>query len=360
MSLLAVMAIAMGAYAFSPSTVLGQSPVRAPVEGVTVAPGDAAGELRITWDAPSPAPNEYRVNWAPENEPFPGRRNPDGNAFPADPELTVTGLEAGGAYQVRVRARFGPGDVSPWSEIVYGTAADAAAIQAVSEAEPLVAAQQVGHTSPSTTDECGDLLYSGDAVYCTGGRFSVQTYYPDGTYSINWSNWASEHDNIAHFTVEHKEFQYRDSFKRADTDEPFNVDPALGDGFVVPGSCEAAVEEVDSEGNYLSYYWRCEGLYTVDVDTEGNPSSVVTDAENRLQAWWDGSLASPSRKHDVPVTAMRIPARTPTGLDDELTQAELDDTVELKASERQMLLFRIITHFDDETSHAFHTLIHGL
>ncbi|MDE2900850.1 MAG: hypothetical protein OXN15_07510, partial [Chloroflexota bacterium] len=71
------------------------------------------------------------------------------------------------------------------------------------------------------------------------------------------------------------------------------------------------------------------------------------------------SLASLSRKHDVPVTAMRIPTRAPTSLSDELTQSELDDTVELTATETQMLLYGITVHFDDDTRDFHYSLITG-
>ncbi|MDE2803469.1 MAG: fibronectin type III domain-containing protein, partial [Chloroflexota bacterium] len=305
--LLAATAMTVAVFVSWPSVALGQSPDRAPVQGVTVSAGDAAGELRITWDASSPTPNDYRVIWALRNGSFPSWRDPDGNAYPTESELTLTGLEAGAEYKIRVRARFGRGDSSPWSEVVYGTTADVPPpqITAIPE-QTLVAAQQLGHTSPTTMAECSALMRSGEAVYCTSNRFSVDTYYPDNSFSINWSVWASDHDNITHYTVRHREFQYRNRFKRADTQAAFNVDPAEGDGWVVPGSCEAAVLSTDSMGQATEYFWRCQSLTNVNVDTDGNPTTVETDAENWTQASWDGSLASPSRKHDVPVTAMRI------------------------------------------------------
>ena len=264
---------------------------------------------------------------------------------------------------MRVRARFGPGDSSPWSDIVYGTAANAPPpqIKAVDEQEaPLVGARQLGHTMPATMDECGALIRSGDVVRCAGDSFSVQAVFADGSFSINWSVWASQHDNIAHYTVQHREFQYRNRFKRADTNEPFNVDPAEGDGWVVPGSCKAAVLTTDSMGRATEYHWRCQGLTSVNVDTEGHPTSVETDGVlPASQPHWEGSLASPSRKHNVPVTGMRIPTRAPTSLSDELTQSELDDTIELTATETQMLLYGITVHFDDDTTDFHYDLITG-
>ena len=76
--------------------------------GLTVSPGDEAGELVITWDANAQSTktlSDYRVAWAPDGERFKPESETDWNAFPASNELTVTGLSAGAAYQVRFRAR---------------------------------------------------------------------------------------------------------------------------------------------------------------------------------------------------------------------------------------------------------------
>ena len=352
--LLAATVLAVALTALLPSIALGSSHDR--VNGVTVAAGSDAGELHITWDAPSSAPNDYRVNWALNGESFPSWRNPEGNAFPTEPGHTVTGLEAGGEYKVRVRARYGSDGAGPWSAVAYGTAAAAALV-------PQIAQQQVVATLPATMDECGEQIKAGNVQSCAADSFSVKATRADGRFSINWSVWASQHDNISHYIVQHLEFQYRNRFKLASTNEPFNVEPAEGNpygGYTEPNSCEAAVRETDSNGRAISFWWRCASLTNVYVDTEGNPTSVVTDASvPRSQPYWEDSLASPSRKHDVPVTVMRIPARAPTSLDDELTQAELDDTFDLTATETQMLLYGITVHFDDETTEFHYALVTG-
>ena len=353
--LLAATALVVALSALLPSIALGSGHDR--VDGVTVAAGGDAGELRITWDAPSTAPNDYRVVWALGGDSFPSWRDPDGNAYPTEPEHTVTGLEAGGEYKVRVRARYGSDGSGPWSDIAYGTVAAAA------ERAPQIAARQVAVTLPATMDECGEQMTAGNVESCAADSFSVKATRADGSFSINWSVWASQHDNISHYIVQHLEFQYRHRFKLASTDEPFDVDPDDGDpyaGYAAPNSCEAAVRDTDSNGRAVSFWWRCTSLTNVYVDTEGNPTSVVTDAHvPQSQPYWEDSLASPSRKHDVPVTVMRIPARAPTSLDDELTQAEMDDTFDLTATETQMLLYGITVHFDDETTEFHYALITG-
>ncbi len=81
------------------------------------------GTIQVSWEAPGEAPRDYRVAWAEVGESFLGRSNLDGNAFPTSPNHTITGLEEGEEYKVKVRARYsdnGPGD---WSDEVTITVA---------------------------------------------------------------------------------------------------------------------------------------------------------------------------------------------------------------------------------------------
>ena len=83
------------------------------------------GELAITWDAPSRAPSDYRVTWKKSDGKWPSYKNDNtvdgGNAFPTVTSHTVTDLEEGAAYKVRVRARYYDGndnltESGPWSD----------------------------------------------------------------------------------------------------------------------------------------------------------------------------------------------------------------------------------------------------
>ena len=92
------------------------------VRGLTLV-SEAAGELTVSWDRPSPEPNDYRIVWAPAageflsydaaNEVERGNAYPDGEVT----SLTVSGLDPEGEYQVQMRTRFeGDGQSGgPWS-----------------------------------------------------------------------------------------------------------------------------------------------------------------------------------------------------------------------------------------------------
>ena len=123
---LAVMALAipLAAYAQSNTPDWKQAPT-----GLTVAAGDATGELDLTWD-PHPQTTktlqDYRVTWAPNGEDF-RRPNSDTDwfAYPTTNQVTVTDLDAGETYKVRVRARYDDNKKSSWSNVVTGDAAEA-------------------------------------------------------------------------------------------------------------------------------------------------------------------------------------------------------------------------------------------
>ena len=104
--------------------------------GLVVAAGDAAGELDLTWD-PHPQTTktllDYRVTWTPDGEDFHPNSETDWYAYPTTNQVTVTGLEAGQTYKVRVRARYDDNKKSRWSQVQNGEAAPEAAEPADSE-----------------------------------------------------------------------------------------------------------------------------------------------------------------------------------------------------------------------------------
>ena len=123
--------------------------------GLNVAAGDNAGELDLTWDAhpqTSKTLQDYRVTWAPDGEAFRPNSETDWYAYPTTNEVTVTGLDAGETYKVRVRARYDDNKKSHWSDVVTGQAA-------VTPNSPAT-----GQPTISGTAEVGETLTAGTSA----------------------------------------------------------------------------------------------------------------------------------------------------------------------------------------------------
>ena len=83
------------------------------VESVQELTQARCGVIAIQTDTPG----DFRVNWSPVGEVFPTWVDPSGNAFPKSTSYTISGLEPGGRYRVRVRARYS-GYSGDWSNVV--------------------------------------------------------------------------------------------------------------------------------------------------------------------------------------------------------------------------------------------------
>ena len=73
------------------------------------------GVMVASWEAPTETPADYRMAWAKVGEPYLTWTDLSGNAFPTSPSQTVTGLEEGEQYKVKVRARYSSGGPGDWS-----------------------------------------------------------------------------------------------------------------------------------------------------------------------------------------------------------------------------------------------------
>ena len=126
--------------------------------GLTVLAGDEAGELDITWNAHSQATktlSDYRVTWTPDGADFKAPGETNWNAFPTTNRLTVTGLDAGETYQVKVRARYDDSKKSRWSVVVTGQSG--AAPNSAATGQPVITGTaQVRETLTAGTSSISD------------------------------------------------------------------------------------------------------------------------------------------------------------------------------------------------------------
>ena len=110
--LLAAVATFLGVFAIAQA----QSS-RGALTGLTLT-SDAPGTLTATWDAASPVPTDYRVDWAKSDEDYQSWKVDNGHVYPAADitTATITGLEHETDYKIRARARYyrGEHEETPW------------------------------------------------------------------------------------------------------------------------------------------------------------------------------------------------------------------------------------------------------
>ena len=153
--------------------------------GLNVAAGDAAGELDITWDAhpqTSKTLSDYRVTWTPDGESFKTNDQTEWYAYPTTNQVSVTGLDAGETYQVRVRARYDDNRKSSWSHVATGQAG-------VTPNSPATAQPTI-----SGTTEVGETLTAGTSSIDDGNGLS------DATFTYQWIRNNGSDTDIADAT----------------------------------------------------------------------------------------------------------------------------------------------------------------
>ena len=144
--------------------------------GVVTLNSTVPGIIDISWDAPDQTPSNYRVSWAKAGEPYLASTNPAGNAFPTVPFHTITGLEEGGEYRIKVRASYS-GTSGDWSDEVTATVAESPVVpNTPATGMPIITGTvQVGHTLTA------DISGIADADGITGVSFNYLWISDNGT-----------------------------------------------------------------------------------------------------------------------------------------------------------------------------------
>ena len=115
-------------------------------------------------------PRDFRVNWSPVDQVFPTWIDPSGNAFPKSTSYTISGLNPGEGYKVRVRARYN-GYSGDWSNVVEDVVAS---VEASSSAADMV----VSPSSPTDLPPFG-AVGAVNLVSSQPGELTVSWEAPD-------------------------------------------------------------------------------------------------------------------------------------------------------------------------------------
>ena len=149
------------------------------VSGLTLT-SDSPGTLAMSWDVPDQTPTDYRVNWGKSAEDFPSYAENDGNAYPTTNSHTVTGLDEGIEYKVRVRARYRGDELNegqtqwstPWSEAANITIASQAP-----EATPVPTPEPVDSAPAAPTGLTAAAAHDSVTITWTAPAGSTVTGY---------------------------------------------------------------------------------------------------------------------------------------------------------------------------------------
>ena len=158
--------------------------------------GDHPGEMDITWDAhPQTTKTLSKITGSPghpDGEPFKTNDQTDWYAYPTTNEVSVTGLDAGAAYKVRVRARYDDNRKSRWSDAVTGqAAASAAPTNSAATGQPTITGTvEVGQTLTADTSAISDgngltsVAFSHQWVRSANGSDNDITDATASTYAV--------------------------------------------------------------------------------------------------------------------------------------------------------------------------------
>ena len=161
-----------------------------------------AGTLTVSWDAASPTPTDYRVDWAKSGEDYKSWKVDEGHKYP-DPSATtatIADLDHDTEYKIRMRARYYRGEYEgkswggPWATAtitVAGEPAETPTPEPVKE-EPVQQPPRDAPDPPAGTietltaaDDTGQLLLTWEAPAAPNA---------DPTdYHVNWAKSTEEY-----------------------------------------------------------------------------------------------------------------------------------------------------------------------
>ncbi len=164
------------------------------------------GDLRVSWESPTDTPHDYRISWTRVGEDFLTWSDSRGNAFPTAPSYTITGLDQGVRYKVKVRARYN-GSSGPWTEPVEVVVAFAPAPTATHTPVPTATETPMPTDTPTATNSATLTPTATQENSRAVVAIAVGSFQP-GTLTVSWNApTETPHD-------------YRISWARADQNFP--------------------------------------------------------------------------------------------------------------------------------------------
>ena len=197
-----------------------------------------AGTLTVSWDAASPVPTDYRIDWAKSGEDYKSWKVDDGHVYTAETATTstITDLAHDTEYKIRMRARYYKGEHEgkswggPWTEAtitVAGEPAETPTPEPVKE-EPVQQPPRDAPDPPAGTietlraaDETGQLLLTWTAPNSDPTDYHINWTKSTEEYPANTASAGNAHPTGTTHTLAGLEF---------DTDYKIRVRARYSDG----------------------------------------------------------------------------------------------------------------------------------
>ena len=240
---------------------------------------DTPGVIEASWVTPSETPAGYRISWAQVGDPYLTWTDSTGNAFPADPSRTITGLEEGTEYKAKVRATYG-GTSGDWSgEITIAVArsannpptADAGTAQTVQEGDTVT-------LSGTASDQDGDQL-----TYSWSHDSSLEIILTDADSLAPSFTAPQVHGNTTiTFTLMADDGRENgtDTVQVTVLDEPANSPPSVdaGEPVAVREGAQVTLNATasDQDGDQLTYSWSHDSALDISLVNTDSLSPTFT------------------------------------------------------------------------------------
>ena len=175
------------------------------IAGLTLT-STTAGTLTVSWDAASPTPTDYRVDWAKSTEDYQSWKVDDGHVYTAETvtTTTITDLAHDTEYKIRMRARYYRGEHEgkswggPWATATTTVAGEPAETPTPEPVQQPAKEDPVQQQSKDDPDPPAGTIETLTAADDTGQLLLTWTTPPapnsDPTdYHVNWAKSTEEY-----------------------------------------------------------------------------------------------------------------------------------------------------------------------
>ena len=162
------------------------------ITGLTLT-SDAPGTLAVSWEATSPTPTDYRIDWAESDEDYESWKVDEGHKYPTPTAtaVTIADLEHDTEYKIRMRARYYRGEHEgkswggPWATATITVAGEPAETPTPEPVEEEPVKKEPGQRPPRSDPPRDDPAHEDTTPAAPS---LINTAVTEGQVLLSWSN----------------------------------------------------------------------------------------------------------------------------------------------------------------------------